>query len=282
MNKAARTEVRAEEKSPEPAKSRENSVSSSSKILNILDLYSVDRTTLHIDDVAQTFDVSQSTAYRYLKELCDAGFLAQLGKGNYSLGPKIVELERLLRLTDPLYIAGTLAMANLKDLCEKRALLLCTLYNDRVLCIQKAGVDALPMNGKQIPIMRDRGTPFPLFKGAGSLAILAHLPQHRIKSLYLANQTQISEAGLGETWKDFREKLSAIRKDGYAMTVGQVNTKMLGIAVPIILSTGEVSGSLLLLTQNSADERERIESLVSRLQAQSEMISSHVFALQQA
>jgi DNA-binding IclR family transcriptional regulator len=281
MNKSAHANAITGEISLERPKSRENSVSSSSKILNILDLYSPERTTLHIDDVAQTFDVSQSTAYRYLKELCDAGFLAQLGKGNYSLGPKIVELERLLRLTDPLYIAGTLAMANLKDLCANRALLLCTLYNDRVLCIQKTGVDSITMDGKPMPIMRDRGTPFTLFKGAGSLAILAHLPPHRIKSLYLANQKDISDAGLGETWKDFRECLSTIRKNGYATTVGQINTKMLGIAVPIILHTGEVSGSLLMLTQNSAKERDNVENLVSRLQTQSKMISNHVLALQQ-
>ncbi|WP_020653101.1 IclR family transcriptional regulator [Massilia niastensis] len=261
---------------------RENSASSSSKILNILDLFNIDRTTLHVQDVAALFGVSQSTAYRYLKELSSAGFLAQLGKGNYSLGPKIVELERLLRLTDPLFVAGTLAMSNLQQYCANRALLLCTLYNDRVLCIYKTGADAIRTDSESMPILRDRGTPFPLFQGAGSQAILAHLPAHTIKSLYLSSQEAIADARLGSTWKEFRDKLSQIRKNGYAMHTGKINTKMLGVAVPIVLQSGEVTGSLLMLTQNTSEEIDELGNIVPQLQAQATAISKHIVVLQEA
>jgi DNA-binding IclR family transcriptional regulator len=261
---------------------RESSASSSSKILNILDLFDIDHTTLHVDDVAALFAVSQSTAYRYVKELSTAGFLAQLGKGSYSLGPKIVELERLLRLTDPLFVAGTLAMSNLQQFCDNRALLLCTLYNDRVLCIHKTGADVIKTGNESMPILRDRGTPFPLFQGAGSRAILANLPAHTIKSLYLSSQEAIADAGLGTTWKEFRDNLSQIRKNGYAMHTGKINTKMLGFAVPIMLQSGEVTGSLLILTQNTKEEMDELANIVPHLQTQATAISNHIVALQEA
>lgn len=261
---------------------RDNSASSSSKILNILDLFNVNRTTLHVQDVATLFSVSQSTAYRYMKELSTAGFLAQLGKGNYSLGPKIVELERLLRLTDPLFVAGTLAMANLHQFCANRALLLCTLYHDRVLCIHKTGAAAIQMGKETMPILRDRGTPFPLFLGAGSQAILANLPAHHIKSLYLSNPMEIADAGLGATWKQFRENLAQIRKDGYAMRAGKINTKMLGVAVPIVLESGDVTGSLLMLTQHTEEEIAELANIIPQLQQQAAAISNHIVVLQES
>ena len=149
-------------------------------------------------------------AYRYLKELCDAGLLVPQSGGQYGLGPRIIELERLVALTDPLYLAGRAVLKGRSR--EDSAYLLQNLYEDKVLCIYKEGPDVLEHAGRRTVILRARGQPFPLFQGSGSLALLAFLPHHRIRQTYLRSAQAIAAAGLGEDWAAFRRALAAIRR----------------------------------------------------------------------
>jgi len=222
-------------------------IGSLTRLLQILDLFTLERPVIHIDTVVEAFAIAQSTAYRYLRELSDAGLVASTGRGSYSLGRRIVEFERLLQLSDPLLLGGKAVMDSLEPYCQNRAFLLCAPYRDRVLCIYKVGVNEVLIDGQPIRIMRGRGTSFPLFRGAGSQVILAHMAAHQTKSLYLSNAAEIAAAGLGADWKEFRKALSAIRKREYAETVGRMNPGMYSIAVPIIKNEGRVAGSILML-----------------------------------
>jgi DNA-binding IclR family transcriptional regulator len=236
-----------------------------SRMLDIFDLFSPDATVIQIDGVADHLRVGRSTAYRYLQELGERGFLVQRGKGRYALGPRVIELERLLQNSDPLLNAGKVVMADLADLCQNRTLLLCTLFKDRVLCTHQVGANDIVYNKEKMPIYRGRGSVLPLFQGAGSQAILAYLAPHQIRALFLAKAPEIREAGLGEDWKSFRGALAAIRKQGYAATIGRRNARVLALAVPVLTVAGQVVGSLLLLSPNTEKERETVLGFVPRL-----------------
>ena len=123
------------------------STSALTRLLQILDLFTLERPTVRVEEVVNNFDIVQSTAYRYLKELCDAGLLAQQGKGVYSLGRRIVELERLLQLSDPLLLAGREVMESLHDESTNRTFLLCAYYKDAALCVYKVGPDEIKHKG---------------------------------------------------------------------------------------------------------------------------------------
>jgi DNA-binding IclR family transcriptional regulator len=189
-------------------------------------------------------DRSRSTAYRYVRELCAAGLLASRPDARYALGPMIVELERLLRLTDPLYRAGAMVLPPLRaNDCVYQLQELSR--DDEVLCIYKEGPDELRFEGRSYALNRERGLPFPLFRGAGSLAILAHLSRDRIQRTYLSNAARIAKAGLGRTWDEFRLGMSAIRRRGYAASRRADARNMIGIAVPVLLEADRrVAGSL--------------------------------------
>jgi DNA-binding IclR family transcriptional regulator len=244
------------------------------RLLQILDLFTLEQRTVRVEEVTQAFNIVQSTAYRYLKELCDAGLLAQQGKGVYSLGRRIVELERVLQLSDPLLLAGRRVMDTLHKMDKNRIFLLCAYYKDAALCVYKVGSDEIIYNGVAMQILRGRGTVLPLFSGAGSQAILANLPPHQIKSLYLSNATQIAQASLGDTWKEFRTKLAEIRKQGYAQTIGKMNPGMHSLAVPILKSDGKVAGSLLMLGAAVQSEIDEALSLVPMLMLRSQEIAA--------
>jgi DNA-binding IclR family transcriptional regulator len=265
---------------PAPSESDFASTSALTRLLQILDLFSLERPTIRVEEVIETFSIVQSTAYRYLRELCDAGLLAQQGKGVYSLGRRIVELERLLLLSDPLLLAGKPVMDSLAARYDNRAFLLCAYYKDGALCVYKVGPDEIRYGGTSMKIQRGRGTLLPLFSGAGSHVILAHLPAHQIKSLYLTSARQISEARLGDSWHDFRDHLSGIRKRSFAETFGKLNPGMHSVAVPVIREDKRVVGSLLMLGPASKPQIAAALELVPLLQKKAAEIGRAIPAVE--
>ncbi|MBA2963833.1 MULTISPECIES: IclR family transcriptional regulator [Ramlibacter] len=233
----------------------DESASSIAKAVDVLALFGPSTSTLRVEHIAARLGYTRSTAYRYVRELCAAGLLASRPEGRYSLGPRIVELERLLRITDPLYQAGATVLAPLRaDDCVYQLQELSR--EDQVLCIYKKGPDELRYEGKSYVLNRERGLPFPLFRGAGSLALLAHLSPERIRRTYLSSADQIARAGLGRSWDDFRAAMATVRKRGYALSRRADAKHLVGIAVPILLGAERrVIGSLdYVIARGDLDE----------------------------
>ncbi|QHI98347.1 helix-turn-helix domain-containing protein [Xylophilus rhododendri] len=209
----------------------------------VLDLFSLATPVVGVDDVVARLGYTRSTAYRYMRELVEAGLVTPWAGGSYSLGARIIELERLTALTDPLYRAGREVMDAQPH--GNSALLLHKLYSDKVLCIYKAGPDVLEHAGSRITIRRARGIPFPLYQGAASLVMLPYLSPHRIRQTYLRDAAAIRAAGLGDDWEGWRRTLIAVRKAGHAVSNGQITPSVSGVAVAIVAPDGKrLLGSL--------------------------------------
>jgi DNA-binding IclR family transcriptional regulator len=87
----------------------------------------------------------------------------------------------------------------------------------------------------------------PLFRGATSKAILAFLPERHLTRLYLDNAQLVNEAGLGASWQEFKASLRQIRQQGYAVSVGEVDSGVFGIAAPVFDGHGKVIGSISIV-----------------------------------
>jgi DNA-binding IclR family transcriptional regulator len=150
-------------------------------------------------------------------------------------------------------------------------------HRNQVLCIYKKGPDVLEHDGLQVALTRSRGVPFPLFRGAASLVILACLTLHRIRQTYLSDSARIAEAGLGRTWEEFRSRMAAIRRRGYAVSRTERKTPLvLGIAVPIFLpppNDKRVVGSLVQVFAHDLTPVEEA-SAFDRLQGAGQRIAS--------
>lgn len=216
----------------------EPSRSSSERVLGVMDLFTERTPSWTVDDMAKELGLARTTAYRYAKTLTAAGFLTTLNAGLYILGPRIIELDRQIRLNDPLLQAAPPLM----NAIRKRAggiQLLCVYYGDHVLCIHDVRED------KDVPSGYDRGRPFPLFRGGPSRVILSHLPQRQQKDLMLHHGAEIARAGLGEDWNSFNRNLKAIRRQGYFAAQGELNVNTYGISAPIMHSKG-LAGSFTI------------------------------------
>ena len=214
-----------------------SSASSLTKMLSILDLFTPKTPIWSTNKLIKSLGTSRSTAYRYIKGLHAAGLIGAVGNGFYVLGPRIVELDLQIRNCDPLHQVGKGILAQLVDATGHSALL-CQLFSNSVLCIREHLAPLSPEN------LFSRGQRRPRFFGAMSKVILAHLPNHRLPNIYERNAATIAEAKLGTTWKEFKSSLLKIRKDGFAITHGEFNPGVVGIAAPIFNTEKLILGSV--------------------------------------
>jgi DNA-binding IclR family transcriptional regulator len=246
--------------------------SSSERVLGVMDLFTETDPSWTVEGIATNLGLARTTAYRYAKTLTDAGFLATLNAGIYVLGPRIIQLDRQIRLNDPLLQAAPPLM----DAIRKQAAgiqLLCSYYGDHVLCIHDVRMD------KDIPSGYERGRPFPLFRGGPSRIILAHLPQRQLKELMLNHGGDIARAGLGQDWQEFNRKLKAIRQTGYFAARGELNTDTYGIAAPIMHTKG-IAGSLTIGRRLANLKDREIPFLIELTVETAEKISKAIQAIQ--
>ncbi|MDF3311216.1 IclR family transcriptional regulator [Rhodococcus sp. T2V] len=214
-----------------------DSASSLAKMLYILQLFSETEPVWSTAAILEALETSRSTGYRYIKTLHDAGLLNTVRNGHYTLGPRIIEMDLQIRQTDPLLLASHGVLEDLVDKIGHSALL-CTAYGDSVLCVAECRDPMSPAN------RFSRGERRPLFQGAISKVILAHLPHYRLKAIYPRQREEIEKAGLGSTWSDFRATLGKFKKDGYVMTVGEFNPGVCGVAAPILTDQKTALGSV--------------------------------------
>lgn len=219
------------------AEPERDGASSLTKMLSILDLFTEDSPIWSTTDLIEALRTSRSTGYRYIKALNNAGLLSAVGNGYYMLGSRIIELDLLIRRTDPLLQAAKGVLEQLVTATGHTALL-CMLFQNSVLCIDE---NLAPLSPK---MLFSRGQRRPMFRGAVSKIILAHLPNHRLRSIYSRRQEMIREAGLGDSWDEFREGLAKIRSNGFVKSVGEFIPGNVGIAAPIFNVDGSIIGSI--------------------------------------
>ncbi len=214
-----------------------DSQSSFERMLGLLDLFTHSAPVRPVTDLVTYLGTSRSTSYRYIKALHAAGLIEAVANGKYVLGPRIVEFDRQIRMSDPLYKGGGHVLHSLMKLTGHSALL-CGLYSDSVMCIREELAENSPPN------LFSRGQRRPLFSGAASKVILPYLPPHRLRSIFQQHQRAIALAGLGTDWQSFRDSMTAIRRDGYLMSHGEFNPGVFGISAPVFNADGLVVGSI--------------------------------------
>jgi DNA-binding IclR family transcriptional regulator len=209
------------------------------RVLRILDLFTPDASVWTVDMLMDELRLARATVYRYVRALCDSGFLVPVSGAGYVLGSRFIEFDRNIRLADPLLQIVPPVMAELRDIVQGGQLL-CTFYGLRVLTVLQDKTDP------NITMSMERGRPFSLFRGSPSRIILAHLPTYQLRNLALNHQREIAAAGLGEDWPTFRDKLRAIRRIGY-LVASDIDTALVGISAPIFHAPGAVTASLCLV-----------------------------------
>lgn len=232
-------------------------MSSLDKMLKVLDLFGEERMSIQLEDVQAT-GASRATAYRYIQSLCDAGLLAPTTGGSYVLGPRIIEMDRLVRRADPLL---TGAGGPMRDVSARLGInvMLCSYYGDKVMCADIVWPE------RSVPEHYERGRPMPMFRGAMAKTILAHLTPYQLRNIMLWHGDQVREAGLGENWEQFRANMSRLRRDGYCITQGEVIPNLVGIGAPVFDAERRILGSVVFALPLARFHAAHTDALVSEI-----------------
>lgn len=245
-------------------------------MLRILTLFDLDRAVLSPDWLMEQLGASRASVYRDLKQLTQAGLIERVDDRGFVLGSRIVELDRQIRLADPLLkAAGDLPNQLAKE--TNGTVLLCRLHINTVLCI--LNVSCLQQD---TPISYERGRAMPLYRGATSKVILSQLPLVQLRDLIQHDHASITKSGLPNKAEELYESLAPLREQGYVVTKGEVDSQAVGFAVAL-LSGKRLLGSLsvvLPISQLTSTVHTRtlslLQSTARRIEARLESESREV------
>lgn len=222
------------------ARSARRAHGSGDRLLAVLALFTAEVTQWTVEAAAEVLGVSVPTTYRYFKKLTKAGLISPVSGAGYTLGPAIIQMDRQIQIGDPMLNAARgVMMALAGDAPEGSTTLLCQLFHDGVMCVQQ-----VMGRGPQTPVSYERGRLMPLYRGATSKIILAHLRSRTLKALFARDAAQIAEAGLGTNWEEFRRGLATIRRAGVSLSHSEIDPGRVGVAAPVFDKERVVLGSL--------------------------------------
>jgi DNA-binding IclR family transcriptional regulator len=239
-------------------KQKSQAESSGGRMLAVLGLFTIESPEWTVEEAAESLGASVSTTYRYFRALTKVGLLSPVSRAGYMLGPAIIELDRQIQMCDPMLRAARGVMSDLIGYApEGTLMLLCRRFQDRVICVHQVFG-----RGPHEPVSYERGRPMPLFRGATSKVILAHLPPHTLKALFARRAHEIAAAGLGDNWDAFKRALAALRRDDVCITKGEVDPGRVGIAAPIFDPEQAILGSLTFVLPVAQADEARMARLV--------------------
>jgi IclR family transcriptional regulator, KDG regulon repressor len=183
----------------------------------------LDRGEARADELAADAAVPVSTVYRYLRDLRDAGFVADSG-GVYRPGP------RLAGAPD-----GSVSRTDLRRLLRPTLEALSSRSGETALTAVRAGTHALCLDQVESPqAMRMAfrvGQVLPLHAGAASRTLLAYAPDEVVAAVS-AELEALTPATPGSD--ELPRRLATIRGDGIATSRGELVPGALAIAVPVL------------------------------------------------
>ena len=225
---------------PDPTSPVENSLNEPSvlgRLGVLLGVFGLSRPYLTVTDVAELLKVSDATAYRYLGELCQIGLLAKHVNG-YSLGPKIIELEYIIRQFDP--VLGK-EEETFRTLARSSGchVLFCNYYGDTIVNVHHEKTE------QPLPLTFTKGRSMPLFRGSQARILLAYMERRRLKKLFDSHCEDDDVRRIGLDWKAFNSEMRKVRSEGYYISREELDQTVTGIAVPVF-EEQRILGSLVL------------------------------------
>lgn len=240
---------------PDSAGGARDTGSSLARMLQILDMITLERPSFTLEEISREAGYTSSTSYRYVRELSNAGLLAAVGGGRYALGPRIFELELLARRTDPVLRAAAPAVSELLAEIEEGIVLVCELRGSQAVYVH---AEKTPRDSDMDP---QRGTAMNLFRGSAAKAILAHLPSRRLTRLYAEFAPDIAAAGLGHDRAAFLKTIARMRRQPWILSMGEFDSRNFALSAPVFYGDGNVAGSINVIMRL----KHHSEALVARL-----------------
>jgi DNA-binding IclR family transcriptional regulator len=218
---------------------------------------------LRLSELAAAAGLNKVTALRIVETLIEEGFVRRLDGPRYELG------------AEALALAAARRPKNLRELARASLVRLAELSQDTVLLSVRSGAEAVCIERElgTFPIRAnylDIGSRRPLGVGAGSMALLAWLPDPEIDAVLGIVAPRLSTFSR-LTVEDIRSEIASARRRDYVILLDKVIDKMGGIGIPLRSAGGDVLGAISIAAL-SERLREREAPLAEALQREAALI----------
>lgn len=246
-----------------------NTVTSLDKACDILSSFAPMKPEWGISELAHSLRMPKSGVFRILKTLEKKGFLRRKENSNkYELGYRIYELT------------GTVT-GEVKWLCKKAMPYLWELHRAtgvtvsvRVLESDKLVVLDRVEGASPLKVVYPAGAHLPCNHGAAGKLLLAYrCSSQEIRDFLRLGKIRKLTENTKTTLKELETSFKKIRKLGYSVSRGEALQGVVGIAVPVRGSDGEVKAALALTTPESLCSAKELKEFLPLMKEVAERFS---------
>lgn len=224
------------------------------RVLSVLDLFTEEKLEWTSEEIGDYLGCSRPTVYRYLKALTACGLLSSSAPGVFTVGAMVVELDYVLRMSDPLLLAGTAPVDRLADQYPATAMLL-RWYRNKILCVYSKSSLVKPRSSYV------RGRPMALGRGAISHSIMASLPRRQLMPLIREYIGDLRDVGFGQGPDEIYDTFKRLRRQRVCVARSEVTPGVIGTSSAIVLSSGRSVGAVCLTVAASDATEELLKNM---------------------
>ncbi len=219
----------------------------------ILDCFSIDRPDIGVREVARMTGLTTSTAGRLMSSMKERGILKQnAGSRSYTLGMRLLTWTGVYLTALDIRTVSQPIMAELQQSTQETISLYVLDGMDRV-CVERL---ESPQN---VRIIARLGRRLPLYAGSAGKAILAFLPETKIREVIEASGLAPFTARTITDPAILYQELEKVKQKGYSVSYGEWIQDATGVAAPIFGVGKEVLGSLTISGPSQRLSKDMIE-----------------------
>jgi DNA-binding IclR family transcriptional regulator len=225
------------------------------RTVTLLDLLERNPNGATIRNLTRELGLPRSTVYRILNTLLAHKWVRRTNDGVFSLGPRLTALAARVKSDlvsyDLVEIASPVAQHLRDELGEPTKL--------SVRDGDRAKVVVAILGKHEYSPAPKVGTSYPLYAGAASKMILAHVSEAELEQLLSAPMTRYTPKTITDPDK-LRSDLQRIRKQGFAVEMGEHSASVHAVAAPVFDHDGRFLAALSIpfLADKDAVMRERL------------------------
>jgi len=220
-----------------------------------------EQSTLRVADASRTLGVAPSTAHRLISMLQYHGFVEQDPRSKaYRAGAALAQIGlAVVRAMDVRAIARPVMERLSSDLGE--TVHLAVLDRNEVIFLDSVESRHIVRVGSRV------GMRLPAHMTALGKVLLALLPTDRLAELYPDEQLPGGAQTSVVNRKALFKSLKRIARDGYGVSVGEIESDVAAVAAPILTRSGHVAAAMSVAVPVSRFSEQFAERAVPRLAA---------------
>ena len=220
-----------------------------------------------LSDIVEESGLNKPTARRLLLALMRAGLIEQETRTRrYFLGEEAYVLGTLASRRHGLLELSMESLRNLSEITMDTSFVSVRRGNYAVCLYREEGTYPVRTHALQV------GNQHPLGIGAGSLAMLAALPDDEIGRVLAENRKVLETLYANYTVELIWQDIVATRANGYALNPGRIFAGSWGMGIAIMFPDGRVAGALSIAAIDSRMNAERQPELARHMKTEVERV----------